>query len=104
MQTRRVAVIAGCRTPFVRSGTAFRDLNAVELGKACVRELVERTELDPASVGAVVMGQVVASVRAPNLAREVALGAGLPKEVPAHTVNRACASASQAIADVAAEI
>ena len=50
------------------------------------------------------MGQVVPSVRAPNLAREVALGAGLPKEVPAHTVNRACASASQAIADVASEI
>ena len=104
MPERRVAVIAGCRTPFVRSGTVFRDLNAVELGKACVRELLERTEADPASVGAVVMGQVVPSVRAPNLAREVGLGAGLPKEVPAHTVNRACASASQAIADVAVEI
>ena len=104
MSDRRVAVVAGCRTPFVRSGTAFRDLSAVDLGKACVRELLERTEVDPASVGAVVMGQVVPSVRAPNLAREVGLGAGLPKEVPAHTVNRACASASQAIADVAAEI
>jgi acetyl-CoA acyltransferase len=104
MSERRVAVIAGCRTPFARSGTVFRDLNAVELGKACVRELLERSEVNPASVGAVVMGQVVPSVRAPNLAREVGLGAGLPKEVPAHTVNRACASASQAIADVAVEI
>ena len=104
MSERRVAVIAGCRTPFARSGTVFRDLNAVELGKACVRELLERSEVNPASVGAVVMGQVVPSVRAPNLAREVGLGAGLPKEVPAHTVNRACASASQAIADVAGEI
>jgi len=104
MPERRVAVIAGCRTPFARSGTVFRDLNAVELGKACVRELLERSEVNPASVGAVVMGQVVPSVRAPNLAREVGLGAGLPKEVPAHTVNRACASASQAIADVAVEI
>jgi acetyl-CoA acyltransferase len=104
MPTRRVAVLAGCRTPFARSGTVFRDLSAVELGKACVRELLERSEVDPAGVGAVVMGQVVPSVRAPNLAREVGLGAGLPKEVPAHTVNRACASASQAIADVAVEI
>ena len=104
MPDRRVAVIAGCRTPFARSGTALRDLSAVELGKACVRELLERTEVDPAAIGAVVMGQVVPSVQAPNLAREVGLGAGLPKEVPAHTVNRACASASQAIADVAAEI
>jgi acetyl-CoA acyltransferase len=104
MPERRVAVIAGCRTPFARSGTALRDLSAVDLGKACVRELLERSDVDPASIGAVVMGQVVPSVQAPNLAREVGLGAGLPKEVPAHTVNRACASASQAIADVAAEI
>jgi len=76
----------------------------VDLGKACVRELLERTEVAPASVGAVVMGQVVPSVRAPNLAREVGLGAGLPKDVPAHTVNRACASANQAIVDVGVEI
>ncbi len=76
----------------------------MDLGKACVRELLERTEVDTGLVGAVVMGQVVASVRAPNLAREVGLGVGLPKEVPAHTVNRACASASQAIAEVAGEI
>jgi acetyl-CoA acyltransferase len=79
-------------------------LSAVDLGRACVRELLERSEVDPASIGSVVMGQVVPSVRAPNLAREVALGAGVPKEVPAHTVNRACASANQAIADVAVEI
>jgi len=104
MPERRVAVIAGCRTPFARSGTALRDLSAVDLGKACVRELLERSEVDLASIGAVVMGQVVPSVHAPNLAREVGLSVGLPKEVPAHTVNRACASASQAIADVAAEI
>jgi acetyl-CoA acyltransferase len=104
MPETRVAVIAGCRTPFARSGTALKDLSAIDLGKACVRELLERSEVDPAVIGAVVMGQVVPSVQAPNLAREVGLGVGLPKEVPAHTVNRACASASQAIADVAAEI
>jgi acetyl-CoA acyltransferase len=104
MPETRVAVIAGCRTPFARSGTALKDLSAIDLGKACVRELLERSEVDPAAIGAVVMGQVVPSVQAPNLAREVGLGVGLPKEVPAHTVNRACASASQAIADVAAEI
>jgi acetyl-CoA acyltransferase len=104
MNGRRVAVLAGCRTPFVKAGGVFRDLSAVDLGKAAVRELLERTEVDPGWIGSVAMGQVVPSVRAPNLAREVALGAGLPKEVPAHTVNRACASASQAIADVASAI
>jgi acetyl-CoA acyltransferase len=100
----RVAVIGGCRTPFAKAGTVYRDLTAVDLAKVCVRELLERTELDPAAVDTVVMGQVIPSVKAPNLAREVVLGTGLPASVPAHTLNRACASANQAIAEVSAEI
>jgi acetyl-CoA acyltransferase len=104
MNSRRVAILAGCRTPFARSGTVYRDLTALDLAKACVQELVERTEVDPSKVDSVVMGQVVPSVKAPNLGREAALRAGLPKSVPAHTVNRACASANQAIADVTTSI
>ncbi len=100
----RVAIVAGCRTPFTRAGSLFRDLTAVDLAKACLRELVERSEIDPRWVETVVMGQVVASPKAPNLAREAMLGAGLPVAIPAHTVNRACASANQAIADVASAI
>jgi acetyl-CoA acyltransferase len=104
MNNGRVAIVAGCRTPFAKAGTAYRDLTAVDLAKACVRELVERTEMDPTLIEGVVMGQVIPSVKAPNLAREVVLGTGLPKAVPAHTVNRACASANEAIADVASAI
>src|SRR5258708_3313205 len=104
MNDGRVAVVAGCRTPFAKAGTAFRDLTALDLGKACLREPLERTEADPRWIGTVVMGQVIPSVKAPNLAREGALGAGLPAGVPAHTVNRACASANQAIADVTGAI
>jgi acetyl-CoA acyltransferase len=100
----RVALIGGCRTPFAKAGSVYRDLTALDLAKACVRELLERTELDPTTVDTVAMGQVIPSVQAPNLGREVALGVGLPPGVPAHTVNRACASASQAIADVASAI
>ncbi|MCM2257240.1 MAG: acetyl-CoA C-acyltransferase FadI [Vicinamibacteria bacterium] len=100
----RVAIVAGCRTPFARSGSVFRDLTALDLGRSCVRELVERSEIDPARVGLVVMGQVVASVHAPNLGREVVLGAGLSPATPGHTVNRACASSNQAIADAAQAI
>lgn len=103
-ETARVAVVAGCRTPFAKAGSVYRDLTAVDLAKACVRELIERSEVDPAGVDVVVMGQVIPSVKAPNLAREVVLGTGLPASVPAHTVNRACASANQAIADVALAI
>jgi acetyl-CoA acyltransferase len=104
IEPRRVAIIAGCRTPFARAGTAFRDLTAVDLGKACVRELVEHTDVDPGLIGSLVMGQVIPSVKAPNLAREVGLGTGLPVGIPAYTVNRACASGNEAITEVAAAI
>jgi acetyl-CoA acyltransferase len=96
-----VAILAGCRTPFAKAGTAYRDLTALDLAKACVRELVERTEIDPKAVETVVMGQVIPSVKAPNLGREVVLGTGLPMSTPGYTVNRACASANEAIASVA---
>jgi acetyl-CoA acyltransferase len=104
MSERRVAIVAGCRTPFAKAGTVFADRTAVHLAQACIRELVERTEVDPAAIGTVVMGQVIPSVKAPNLAREAMLGAGLPPSIPAATVNRACASANQAIVDVASAI
>jgi len=100
----RVAIIGGCRTPFSKSGTVYRELTALDLAKACARELVERSGIDPSWLGSVVMGQVVPSVKAPNLAREVGLGIGLDPGVPAHTVNRACASANQAIVDAAQSI
>ncbi len=100
----RVGVIAGCRTPFAKASTVYRDLSAVDLARICVRELIERSEAEPAWIDTVVMGQVIPSVRAPNLAREVVLGTAMPPGIPAHTVNRACASANQAIADVAGAI
>jgi len=100
----RVAVVAGLRTPFAKAGTAFADLTALDLARACVRELIERSEVDPAWVGTVVMGQVIPSAKAPNLGRETALGVGLPPGVPAVTVNRACASANEAIVQVAGTI
>ena len=104
MSNGRVAIVAGCRTPFAKAGTVYRDLTALDLAKACVRELLERTEVDPSGIGYVVMGQVIPSVKAPNLGREVVLSTGLPKSSPAHTVNRACASANEAIAEVATAI
>jgi acetyl-CoA acyltransferase len=95
-----VAVIAGSRTPFARSGTVFRDLTAIDLGKLAVRDAVARAGISPEAVDHLVYGTVVHDVRAPNIAREVALGT-LPVDVPAYTVSRACASANQAIADAA---
>ncbi|HSL71755.1 MAG TPA: acetyl-CoA C-acyltransferase FadI, partial [Longimicrobiales bacterium] len=98
---RRVAIVDGVRTPFAKSGSAFKDLTAIDLGIIAVRELVQRSNLDLAELSEVVYGTVVHAVTAPNIAREVALGAGLPPNVPAHTVSRACASANQAITSAA---
>lgn len=101
---RRVAIVAGLRTPFAKSGTVFRSLTAQELGKLVVAELVQRTNLDPDAVDTLVFGTVVPSVLAPNIAREVSLLSLLPKGIPAVTVSRACASANQAITDAADQI
>jgi acetyl-CoA acyltransferase len=101
---RRVAIIAGVRTPFARAGTILKNLTAIELGKLAVAELIQRTDLDPELVEAIVYGTVVPSVIAPNIAREVSLLPVLPKGVQAYTVSRACASANQAITDAADQI
>jgi len=101
---RRVAIVAGCRTPFARSGTVFRDVLAVDLARHAGRELLERTNLDPHEVDEVIFGQVVASPLVPNIAREVSLLPQLPKEIPAYTVNRACASSGQAVTNAADQI
>jgi acetyl-CoA acyltransferase len=101
---RRVAIIDGCRTPFARSGTVFRDQSAVQLGKIAVRELIARTDLDVSEIDHFVYGTVVQSVQEPNIAREVQLGSGIPPSAPAFTVGRACASANQAITSAAEHI
>jgi acetyl-CoA acyltransferase len=101
---RRVAVVAGVRTPFVKSGTAFRDVSAVALARHAARELLFRSEIDGRQVDEVIFSQVVPSVLAPNVAREVSLLPQLLPSVPAYTLNRACASSAQAINNAADQI
>ena len=101
---RRVAIVAGVRTPFARSGTTLKDYTALDLGKFAVAELMQRTNLDGALVDLVVYGTVLPSVMAPNIAREVSLLPHFPRTVQAYTVGRACASANQAITDAADQI
>src|SRR3989440_4448314 len=96
---RRVAVVAGCRTPFCKSGTVLKDVRAVDLARYVARELLERTNLDGADVDEVVFGQVVPSALVPNVGREVSLLPQFPKEIPAYSLNRACASAGQAVSN-----
>jgi acetyl-CoA acyltransferase len=101
---RRVAIVAGLRTPFARAGTILKSLSAIELGRLCVAELIQRTGVDGNDVELLVFGTVVPSVVAPNIAREVSLIPHLPKGVQSWSVSRACASANQAITDAADQI
>jgi acetyl-CoA acyltransferase len=101
---RRVAIVAGIRTPFAKAGTLLRSMSAQELGKLAVTELLARSNLDGKEVQALTFGTVVPSVVAPNIAREVSLIPQLPKGVEAFTVSRACASANQAITEAADQI
>src|SRR5438552_15994106 len=97
----RVAVVQGLRTRFAKSGTHYEHLSALDLGKMVVAELIERSGIDPKTVQEVVFGNVIPSVKAPNIAREIVLGTALPREIPGYTVGKACASANQAIAAAA---
>src|SRR2546430_5366757 len=94
---RRAAIVAGLRTPFVKSGTSFRGLTALDLGRIAVSELVQRCELPPKEIEQIVFGVVIPIVQWPNIAREVRLAAGLPKTIEAHSVARACATSLQAL-------
>ena len=97
----RVAVVRGLRTPFAKSGTAYARLSALDLGKMVVAELVERVDIAEDEVDELIFGNVIPSVKAPNIAREIVLGTGLPKKIPGYTVGKACDSAAQAITSAA---
>jgi acetyl-CoA acyltransferase len=101
MGSRRVAIIGGLRTPFVKANTVFNDLTALDLGRIVVQELVQRYDLPQDEIDQVVFGQVVPSLTASSIAREVVLLAGLPKKIETHTTMRACATSVQAAVDVA---
>jgi acetyl-CoA acyltransferase len=96
--------VDGVRTPFTKAGSAFKSISAIDLGKLCVAELVQRTNLNGNEVQALVFGTVVPNVIAPNIAREISLMPVFPKGVEAYSVSRACASANQAITNAADQI
>lgn len=101
---RRVAIVAGLRTPFARSNGILAKMSALDLGVAVVSELLARTEVPRDEVDLLVFGQVIPSLTAPNIAREVALSTALPRSVDAYSVSRACATSIQAMTDVADQI
>jgi len=96
---KEVVIVEGVRTPIGNFGGALKDVKAHKLGEGVVRELLKRTHLEPQLVDEVIFGCVAQPSDAVNIARNIALFAGLPIKTPAYTVQRNCASGMQAIAN-----
>src|SRR6266404_4261265 len=90
MTEKRVAIVAGARTPFVRARKAFASLGPLALAKHAVGGLLERHRVDPEGIEALVFGVVVPEKGKPNLAREIVLESGLPARIEAQTVSSYC--------------
>src|SRR3989337_2212662 len=90
-------VLSACRTPIGSFGGVLKDLSAADLGAIVIREAIVRAGINAADIGDVVMGCVLQAGAGMNVARQAALKAGVPVEVPAETINRVCGSGLQAV-------
>lgn len=104
MAKSEIVFCSAVRTAIGTYNGTLKDTPAVELGASAIKACLERAKIDGKDVGTVVMGNVIQAGNKMNPARQAAIGAGLPVEVPAMTVNRVCGSGAQAIATAAAEI
>ena len=99
--SERIVIAAGVRTAYVKAGTVFKDLSAVDLGRLAVSELVARSGIDPGEVDSVIVGNVAQPPEAVNVGRVIGLYAGIPESVPGYTVHRNCASGIQSVISAA---
>jgi len=90
-------ILSACRTPIGAFGGALKEMSAVDLGAIVIREAVARASVPQADIGDAVMGCVLQAGNGMNVARQAAIKAGLPVEVPGETVNRVCGSGLQAV-------
>src|SRR6476659_7418428 len=96
---RDVVLVDGARTPYCRVNSDLKDVSAVDLGRIASIELFARTGFDPARLDEVIFGNIAPPAAAANIARVIALRAGVPESVPAFTVGRNCGSGAEALAD-----
>ena len=100
---KEVVIIDAVRTPVGSFGGALTGVPAVELGTIVVKELIRRTGIDPAQVEELIFGCVLQAGLGQNVARQILIHSGIPKEVPALTINKVCASGLRAVS-LAAQI
>lgn len=91
-------IVAGARTPIGKFGGGFRDLRAVDLGAAAIREAITRSGIGSDQVDYVILGHVLQAGAGQITARQAAIKAGIPKEIPAITINKVCLSGLNAVA------
>lgn len=101
---KRIAIVDGIRTPFVKAFTDFNYVSAKELGRIVFAELIQRTEIDPDKVDELIVGSVAATADAANIGRVIALLAGLPERKRAMTLSRNCASSLESVTTAAEKI
>ena len=90
-------IISACRTPIGSFGGALKDFSAADLGAIVIKEAIRRADVKPIDLGDVIMGCVLQAGTGMNVARQAAIKAGVPQEVPGETVNRVCGSGLQSV-------
>jgi acetyl-CoA C-acetyltransferase len=90
-------ILSACRTPIGSFGGALKDVSAADLGAIVVREAINRAGVSYSEIGDVILGCVLQAAAGMNVARQAAIKAGVPVDVPAETVNRVCGSGLQAV-------
>src|SRR5437868_6166911 len=94
---KSVFIVSAVRTPIGKFGGALASLSAVDLGVLSVKEVLARSLIEPAAVNEVIIGHARGAGNGPNPARQISYRSGIPQEIPAYTVNKACGSGLKAI-------
>ncbi len=94
---KNVVIASAVRTPVGSFGGALKPLSGIELGVIAAKEAIKRAGIDPAKIDEVILGNVLQAGLGQNPARQVAINAGIPKEVPAMTINKVCGSGLRAV-------
>lgn len=94
---RDVVIVSAVRTPIGTYGGSFKNVSAVKLGTTAVKEAMARVNLEPALVDELIFGNILSAGLGQNVARQVAIHAGLPQGVPSFTINKVCGSGLKAV-------
>lgn len=92
-----VAIVSAYRTPIGTFGGVFKEVSALELGKAVVEKAIDNIKLEPSEVDEVVFGNIYSTNLGPNITRQIAIHSGIPDTVPAYTINKLCGSGLKAV-------